>query len=167
LTNAPLMRALRPCKLTIAALESACRNYLDEDRLLQNNPTFAMLNKSSEISKKNARKLLSFLKKENIDAALIVGEGQSGGGTLPDVIIPTTAVEIRVSIPELINSKDFYDTVFSEMMQDAMPVIGVMRKGCLVFETLTVTEDECEIIAKVLRRTINKVIEEKMHGTER
>ncbi len=161
LLKSPLMRALRPCKLSISALESACKNYLNEEALIKNNPAFAMLNDSDLISKKNSSLLKKQLKKHNIQAKEIKGEGQSGGGTLPDFKIQTTAVEVKLDVPNNFHKKDFHDKVFREMMINAYPVIPVLRAGSLIFETITISEEDCKIIPKTLQAAIIKVTSEQ------
>lgn len=155
--KAPLMRALRPCKLSIAALESACRNYLDEENLLKNNPSFSMLNDSLKISKKRSAILKKLLQDKGIKATIINGEGQSGGGTLPDTLISTKAVQVNLSHPSKISKKIFHDKIHTKLMQRKQPVISVLRQGSLIFETLTTSDHECQIIPAILLKTIKEV----------
>lgn len=155
--KAPLMRALRPCKLSIAALESSCRNYLREELLLKNNPSFSMLSNAEEISKKRSEILLKELINTGINAKAIKGTGQSGGGTLPNTFTPTTAVQVKLKTPGNISSKVFHDKVFKQMMKEEIPVIGVLRQGSIIFETLTTSEKECTLIPKTLSNSYQKI----------
>ncbi len=56
LAKAPLMRALRVGKLTMAALSSACRSHLEDESLVKNNPTFAMLSRDRDEIRQRAER---------------------------------------------------------------------------------------------------------------
>ena len=93
----PLTRALRIDKFTAAALEVVLKEYLSEERAIQNLPVLQMITKSLSEVDKEARKLKRFLKNLELDVELGVEkcESQIGGGSLPLERIPSVAVTIK------------------------------------------------------------------------
>lgn len=98
LAKAPLMRALRVDKLTLAALAAACRAYLSEHTLTQL-PLFNMLSTPIAHLQQKAEKLKSLITHPEFDVEICTSHGQCGGGTLPDLEIPSVAVRIRENKP--------------------------------------------------------------------
>lgn len=102
----PLTRALRIDKFTASALEVVLREYLSEEKAIQNIPVLRMITKKLEEVKQEARKLQRILKKAELKAEIGVTdcEAQIGGGSLPLERIPSMGVTIRpleISTPEL------------------------------------------------------------------
>ncbi len=94
----PLKRALRVDKLTIAALESVLKLYLDQDKLLSELPTLHYLSKSMEemriIAAEAAEKLKScFGNEAEIDLRDDVAE--PGSGALPGETISSVTIAMR------------------------------------------------------------------------
>ncbi|RYI89352.1 MAG: L-seryl-tRNA(Sec) selenium transferase, partial [Acetobacteraceae bacterium] len=90
----PLMRALRPDKLTLAALEATLRLYRDPARLAEAVPALGMLAMSPEALAGHAARLLALLPAA-AGASLEAGASLAGGGTLPLLEVPTTLVALR------------------------------------------------------------------------
>ncbi|MCH8849845.1 MAG: L-seryl-tRNA(Sec) selenium transferase, partial [Chloroflexi bacterium] len=92
----PLMRALRPGKLNLAALEATLLLYLDEDRLRDSLPILAMLGATGDELKVKAETLCEALGKiPGIRAKVNRGESYAGGGSMPGEAIPTWVVGVR------------------------------------------------------------------------
>ena len=60
------MRALRVGKLTIAALSQACRSYLSDKSLVENNPVFYFLHRKDEEKREIAVTLKDELAKDRL-----------------------------------------------------------------------------------------------------
>lgn len=101
----PFMRAMRPDKLTLAALEATLRDYLEQGRPWQRIPVLQMLSMTETELKRRARRLgerlaEEFVKaripRETIRAVLEVRESSSfaGGGSLPTNELPTWVVTL-------------------------------------------------------------------------
>jgi L-seryl-tRNA(Ser) seleniumtransferase len=93
-----LNRALRIDKLTLAALEATLRLYL-EDNPWEKIPTLRMLSESAEEVRKRAKKLKRILQTEfsgKIEVEVINTVSQSGGGALPNVLIPSAGIALTI-----------------------------------------------------------------------
>ncbi len=94
----PMARALRVCKLTLAALEATLEIYLDADRRAKDIATLARLNESLAEMRPRAESFASFLKQEVPNAPIDVIDHQlsyAGGGSLPAQPLPTIVVTWR------------------------------------------------------------------------
>ncbi len=152
--KAPLMRAFRVCKLTYAALSVVCRQYFKEEELLAKNPTFAMLNRGKGDLEKLATRLEEALKARNVSCRLIESVGQCGGGTLPDLRIPSFAVEI-LPVEGIGSGKvTFAEALFERLVQTETPVLGVLREGKFLFDVLTLFEDQIPVVADAVQTVL-------------
>jgi L-seryl-tRNA(Ser) seleniumtransferase len=92
----PLMRALRPDKLALAALDATLRLYMAPERLAETVPLFAMLAKTPESLRAEALALAGALAGfEGLKADVVEGLSTVGGGTLPGVELPTWLVALQ------------------------------------------------------------------------
>ena len=150
LSKAPLMRALRAGKLTIAALSASLRTYLDDESLIKDNPAFAMLSSTPRILQERAERLRGFLTNAGIDSEIVDSTGQVGGGTLPDHAIVTKAVSL-IAPPAFAKRPDkFAEKVHRELMRYEHPVVGILREGRLLFDTLTIQDREIDSVATAI-----------------
>jgi L-seryl-tRNA(Ser) seleniumtransferase len=147
LSKAPLMRAVRVGKLTMSALSSACRSYLDDNALVKNNPTFAMLSKKPEETHRLAAMLQTELAGRGITARVEDTNGQCGGGTLPELSIPSCAVVVEKKGPK---QQDSTKMIFDRLCAGERPVVAVLREGSLVFDMLAVREPEIPVLAEAI-----------------
>ncbi|CUX16720.1 L-seryl-tRNA(Sec) selenium transferase [Clostridium sp. C105KSO13] len=102
----PLTRALRIDKFTASALEVVLREYLSEEKAVQNIPVLNMITRTPEEIKQKAKKFYRILNRAGLKAEIGIEECESqiGGGSLPLERIPSTAVTIHpleISTPEL------------------------------------------------------------------
>jgi L-seryl-tRNA(Ser) seleniumtransferase len=135
LAKAPLMRALRVGKMTIAALYSVCEEYLKDVLYL---PIFKMLQRKPEEINASAKKLQSLIPGSKV----VENIAYCGGGTLPDLEIKSYALKLNNVDAE----KLFYD-----LLRLDQPILGILRKGELLFDLLTVDESGLKKIASALR----------------
>ena len=159
LARAPMMRAFRVGKLTLAALTATCRQYLREGDLIAGNPTFAMLNRTGKELDRLASILRGELKRLGIACRVIESFGQCGGGTLPDLRLKSVAVEVLpqkgIGTPKL----TFAEFLYKRLIEAEPPVLGILREGSILLDVLTLTEDE---MAHIARATVNALA----HGGE-
>src|SRR5262249_48166495 len=92
----PLMRAFRLDKMTLAALETTLRLYLNEERALKTVPALGMLGASVTELQKRSESLAGKLRSIDGLARLQVREDSAyvGGGSLPDQAMKTYVVEV-------------------------------------------------------------------------
>jgi len=138
----PLTRALRIDKLTLAALESTLRLYMDKDKAITEIPTLRMLTLPYDDIAKEAAMLGNIL--ENIDDArlsikLIDLSSRAGGGALPLLDLPSKCVGVKVEGIS-INAVERY------MRNNIPPIIGRIEDDLFVMDLRTIQEDELQFI---------------------
>jgi L-seryl-tRNA(Ser) seleniumtransferase len=91
----PLCRALRVDKVTLAGLEATLRLYRDPDRALVEIPTLRMLRESPEALRARAEALAARITAQGVaGCAAEAVAGAVGGGTYPEVPLPSWAVAL-------------------------------------------------------------------------
>lgn len=155
LGRAPLMRTLRVGKLTLAALSAACRHYLRDEDLLASNPAFAMMERSREELERLASLLLAALEQAGVEARKVESVGRTGGGSLPDLEIPSVAVEVLPRNGAGDASQTFVERLFRRLLDSDRPVLGVLREGRLLFDVLTVLDDQVPAIAQAISQAVS------------
>jgi len=147
LAKAPLMRALRVGKLTLITLINACRYYLEENSLIDNNPVFLMLEKDSNYLLKSAEELAGLLKKEKINCSVEETKGACGGGSLPEMKLKSYSVVFGNSHSSPKNKETLTEHVFHNLLNMDRPIIPVLKKGKLYFDMLTIGKKDISYIA--------------------
>ncbi|MFA4875338.1 MAG: L-seryl-tRNA(Sec) selenium transferase, partial [bacterium] len=113
LAKAPLMRALRPGKLTIAAIEDLCLQYLDYTNLVNENPVFRMIKRDTDDLRAAAESLATRLRDGGVATEVVPSNGQVGGGALPGLMLPGWAVEIVPPVKGTRAAKRYAETLFT------------------------------------------------------
>ena len=98
ISHNPLTRALRVDKMVLAALEATLRSYIDPVTALTEIPTLRLLNKTEAELKELANKLAEKLKELHPEYSIEIMPkfGQVGGGSLPEVELPTWVVGVKI-----------------------------------------------------------------------
>ena len=148
IAKAPMMRALRVGKMTIAALSAVVKCYLKDEDLLTKIPIFEMLNRDENELKKLAQKLSDVLEKNDVANEIVTSKAQVGGGTLPDLVIDSLAVKL-VSY-----DKGFAKRVFDELLKLDRPILGILREGNLLFDVQSIFEKDIEYIAVEIAKAV-------------
>ncbi|MDF2890044.1 MAG: L-seryl-tRNA(Sec) selenium transferase [Clostridia bacterium] len=142
----PLTRAFRIDKLTLAALETTLKLYLDEETAMKEIPVLRMLTISKEELHKKAKRLYGKLLKrvgDKCSIAVIDEFSEVGGGSMPMHKMPTKAVS--VTVPNLSIDK------LEEALRDyTTPVVGRINKDRFIIDVRTVFEEEIDIIVEAL-----------------
>jgi len=152
LAKAPLMRALRVCKLTLAALTSIARCYLDERTMIESLPLFAMLDMTPEQLRLKAQRFQQILQNCGVKAILTETVGRSGGGTLPDLAIKSWGVVIACDEKSQQKRSDFAARMHHSLLALEKPILAILRQGELVLDVLTLEEADFSYIAESLAR---------------
>jgi L-seryl-tRNA(Ser) seleniumtransferase len=125
----PLQRALRPDKLTLAALEGTLLVHADAGRARRELPVLAMLAEPLEAVRDRASRLAGLTGGEVVETV-----ARSGGGALPDLELPSAGVALE---PEL-----------AERLRGASPpVVAIVRDGRTVLDCRTSADAELELVA--------------------
>ncbi len=139
----PLARAIRLDKMTLAALETTLRLYLDPGRAKREIPTLAMLSAPQAEMAERAVRLSDEIAKACGDAYLTgtaEDVSRAGGGALPMADIPTAVVAVmpqRMSVTEL----------EARLRCGEPPIVARINADRLLLDPRTLTrEDEAEIV---------------------
>ena len=153
LEKAPLMRVLRVGKMTFAALSAVISKYLNEDELFSRLPIFQMINRNQADLQKMAKSLNAEFSRYKIPAKIVKSPAYCGGGTLPHLKIDSFAVQL---ISE--QTKNFAENLFYSLLNLEKPILGILREGHLLFDVMTIFEDEIPYIAESVSKIINSEI---------
>lgn len=138
--NHPLMRALRPDKMTLAALESTLKTWLQEEG--DGIPVRDMLMKDKSIIDEECTRLCSSLTLMGFVAEVREVSSASGGGTLPTAHIPSYGVHVRAKSGSGLSAEDLKTLL--RLGED--PVITRVAKDEVILDLRTVRDFELEII---------------------
>ena len=133
----PMTRALRPDKFTLAGLESTLLLYLDMEHAKEAIPTLRMIHESPNILKGRAQRLLRQLKMRCGNMTVSVAEiySEVGGGSLPDVVIPSYGILIKPHTMSL-------DVLEKRLRNLEVPIIGRIEKETLILDMRTILKEE-------------------------
>lgn len=142
-----LTRALRIDKMTLSALESTLRYYLDEKEAIENIPTLNMILSSKEDMKKKA---IKFRKKfrhalDNFEFKIDEDYSMVGGGSMPTEKIPTYVIKIsseNISVNEMEKILRLNETA----------IITRVFNNELILDVRTIFDEDIEEIIKALRK---------------
>ncbi|RBW69586.1 L-seryl-tRNA(Sec) selenium transferase [Bacillus taeanensis] len=138
-----LARVLRVDKMTFAALESTLKMYLLGEEALKELPTVRDIIEPLEEIKERAEAFLKELTQQtsSFQAELINEISQIGGGTMPDVELPTFAVAVT---NEHLSSHEL-----SERLRKGTPAIVTrIKENKVIIDFRTITKQELsELIA--------------------
>ncbi len=160
----PLMRALRPGKLALTALEATLRIYMDgADVAHRDIPVLSMLTLPQPHLERRARKLrdrmVAGLDKAGCPCAVqveIVEESSTpGGGSLPTMELPTMCVAVR-----LVDARLTVDALKRSLVQDFdTPVVTRTSHDRILFDVRTLVGDrDIETAASTLAACVEKAL---------
>lgn len=137
----PLMRAVRPDKLTVAALEATLRLYRDPATLMQRLPVLRMLGIAADALQATAQGVAARLCAVLSGAVVHAAEDAAyvGGGALPVTPWPTWTVQIE-------GRERPAEALAAALRRRETPVLGRMRQGRLVLDMRTVAETEIDVL---------------------
>jgi L-seryl-tRNA(Ser) seleniumtransferase len=150
----PLNRAMRIDKMTLAALESTLRLYLDSEAAIRQVPTLRMITMKADELKKSALKLRNRIKrnvKADLEFRIFPSYSRVGGGAFPEQDLPTHLVGIKSW------------TLSSEQLRDKLlvtdpPLIGRIEQDLFCLDPRTVNEDEYGLVCEVLGEAVEEAV---------
>jgi L-seryl-tRNA(Ser) seleniumtransferase len=142
----PLMRAFRLDKMTLAALESTLRIYRDPSRALREIPTLRMLTVPvAELRTRTERFAAGLRGVIGLTVEVCEDEAYVGGGSLPDVAVPTVVIAIT--------SENVTESELAERLRTGTPaVVGRLQEGKFLLDLRTVFEREEASLLSAMRR---------------
>lgn len=147
----PLMRALRPDKVTLAALEATLALYRDPVRAPAQVPTLARLLASPEALRGRAEALAAGVRDALRGRALVdVREdlSEAGGGSLPLQRLPTWVAEVR-------RASGGVSRIEGSLRRQSPPVVARIRDDALVFDPRTLDDREFPVVVEALRNAFD------------
>jgi len=144
----PLMRAFRLDKMTLAALEATLRLYRDPTRALREVPVLKMLTAPMAELKRRTENFAERLRSiPELDVELREDSAFAGGGSLPEVALPTTVIALT--------AKDLSESELATRLRSANPaVLARLQDGRVLLDLRTVFElQEDDLYAAVGRAT--------------
>lgn len=158
LKNQPMTRALRVGKETVALLESLCIKYLDEDTFFKYSPIYKMMTSSPESLKTKAEELQKRLQYSGLDAEIVNSSGQTGGGSMPEETIDSYAVQLSLIKGSRKDKTLFAEKTYRRLLIGERPLLGILRKGKLVFDVLTLDETQIDAAANLILGVCKEVL---------
>jgi len=144
----PLYRALRVCKMTLAALEATLRLFKHPARLTQEHPLYRMLARTHEELFQQATRLADQIRTFTSDPVCVVDHAAYlGGGALPGQTLASSAVRIDVRG----NGAAALARTFREA---DVPVVPRVHRQALLLDMRTVLPEECESLLATLRSVL-------------
>lgn len=144
----PLMRTYRVDKMTLAALEATLRAYVDPHRARQTIPALRMLHEKDTIIEQRARQIAHRLSDvATVDVAR--DDSYSGGGTLPDVRIPTWVV--RLTPPN--NA----DALCHELRMGEPAIVARVAQDHVIFDCRTIADADIDDLTARLTTMLRNV----------
>jgi len=140
----PFYRALRPGKLTLAALEATLRHHLDPSGR-EHLPLHAAISRTVESLTARAERLLEALAgAEGVTLERVPTDATIGGGSIPGQRVPSVAVRLRFHEREASEAA-------AELRRGPRPVVGRVKDGALWLDLRTVHPDADDVLAALLR----------------
>jgi L-seryl-tRNA(Ser) seleniumtransferase len=142
----PLMRAVRLDKMTLGALEATLRLYRDPARALREVPTLRMLTMPLAELRRRAESFANRLRNAaNLTVEVRDDVAYVGGGSLPDVAVPTAVIAVATS--------NLTESDLAARLRSGTPaVVGRVQDGKLLLDLRTVFErDEADLSAAIVR----------------
>jgi L-seryl-tRNA(Ser) seleniumtransferase len=145
----PLLRALRPGKLTLAALEATLEAYRDgvaTERL----PALVMLATPASELRRRARRLRALLRRGAVapwDFPLREVVSQVGGGALPQAAPPSWAVAV-------VHPRCSPQTIEERLRLGEPPVLGRIEEDELLLDVRTVPDEQIVVVARAVAAAI-------------
>ena len=135
----PLMRALRPDKLTLAGLAATLSLYRDGHA--EEVPTVGMIARTSEALHAEARRLVEMIGQTSLKLDVEGCTSTVGGGAMPTAELPSWAVTIAGNA----------DALERQLRAAKPPVIGTLREGKVWLDVRTIAEEELAVVASAVQ----------------
>jgi L-seryl-tRNA(Ser) seleniumtransferase len=137
----PLARAMRIDKLSLAALGATLALYRDPDQALKEIPVLAMLTVAPEVLADRAARLAGII---GPPAGVVPCEGKVGGGALPLLELPGSAVALPGDA----------DALAARLRTGEPAVVARIHEGRTLLDVRSVADDELEALGGAARAAL-------------
>jgi L-seryl-tRNA(Ser) seleniumtransferase len=142
----PLSRALRPDKMTLAALEATLRAYLEPGRAEAEVPALAMLTRDADQLAAAAQALAEAIGARcgaAVRTEVVPETSRAGGGALPLTELPTRVVRLRAAgLPA--------QALAARLRAAEPPVVARVQDDALILDPRTLLAGEAEEVVAAL-----------------
>src|SRR5699024_6314016 len=122
-------------KMTLAALTATLKIYRDPEKAMTEIPVLNALTVTEDKLKERAENLLSLIKdKTQFEAEIVPGDTVVGGGSFPDVKLPTYLISLESSIPVVKLDK--------LLKYSKYPLISRVHDESILFDIRTIDDSE-------------------------
>ncbi|MCS6805477.1 MAG: L-seryl-tRNA(Sec) selenium transferase [Blastocatellia bacterium] len=146
----PLMRALRPDKMTLAALEATLRSYA-VGRATEELPVLQMLSATPAEIRRRALRLIRRVRRrlaDRVRLGLKSGHSLTGGGSAPDSVLPTTLITVEVPGVSAAQCQ-------ARLRAFHPPIICRIEDDLVLLDLRTVRPDEESVLLSALISVVN------------
>ena len=134
----PLARAFRADKISLISTISTLRSYI-KDTYEEDIPIWKMISQNINKITKRAEKICSETKLGKI----IDGESLIGGGSMPEVKIPTKIIKIETKKNE--------NTIKKKLLQSTPIILARIYEGSILIDIRTVLEEQDKTLSKIIK----------------
>lgn len=144
----PLARALRIDKLSLAALQATLLHYL-RDEAVEKIPVWRMIAARLEDVERRAQNWMQALDGSAVETVVIAGESTVGGGSLPDEVLPTKVLALKLGDTRAAG------VLASKLRCSSPAVVGRVERGKLLLDPRTVLPEEDAQLISALRKALS------------
>ncbi|GAB4344435.1 MAG: L-seryl-tRNA(Sec) selenium transferase [Candidatus Abyssubacteria bacterium] len=147
----PLMRAFRVDKVTLAGLGALFQALLSSRSPERDIPTLAMIARSPEEIATLAQQVLDGIDataRAALNAQLLDGESQAGGGSAPGQNLPTKLLALK---PRSMSP----DEISKKLREGSPPILGIIRNDTFCIDFRTIRHHELSEIITALHGVIS------------
>jgi L-seryl-tRNA(Ser) seleniumtransferase len=136
----PIARTVRADKLTLAALEATLALYRDPESARREIPVLRMLTEDLETVKRRGEALLEHIKggEKRVEAELVQGESEVGGGSFPGAKLKTWLV----SLPD--------ERMATRLRANDPPIIARVADGRTLLDPRTILSHQIDAVRTAL-----------------
>jgi len=145
----PLARALRPGKLTLAALEATLGLYLRGDAVAEV-PVLRMMRTDAAALEARARAVADIVRaRSGVEIAVVELESRVGGGAAPEQVVPSRGLEIRSDVRSAASVAD-------ALLQASRPIVARTTEDRVLIDLRTVLPDEDAALAEGIGEALSE-----------
>lgn len=145
----PLMRALRPGKLTLAALEATLRLYLSPESIERELPLYRAVQTPLKEIEARAEKIIKNLRKLGFEVETVPGTSTVGGGSLPGVELKTVLAAVAPGGP--VSS---INRLAEALRQGDPPLVARVEHDRFLIDPRTLLPGEDQRLIECFKKTI-------------
>ena len=142
----PMARAIRVCKLTLAALEATLEDHLAGDAF-ETIPVLSMLSMPAEDVKERCEHVVEQLSEVGLDLSVVACESEVGGGSLADQKIASFAVRISGVQP---------DNFVRSLRTGEASILGRIEDGAVLLDLRSVRPDDDTVLMEEIQRVVRE-----------